>query len=519
MSEKLQQKNLQESPSNGLLGDIPIPEEVKNASEDIAEHSTGMNAGLSKLHLFFSFDIVNSTMYKTMAASWPLVIKSLLDDIRKRVSGSEFLYGTSLWRVIGDEMVFVLPISTEAQLLEAVDAIYEITQKISASLRNGKFFDTLIDQSLQTKEINMLKSQGALSIKAASWIAAINNGLTSSYDNISFHYSASEQNQTIREFLGKDIDTGFRLKGYTQDRRLIISVELACLLLFEKQENLHILDYTRLKGVWNDNLYPIIWYYDEKIVGRYNGSGKRVSFVDSFRYDESENNPLVSRFLKRAGCLQISGDSSNYNLANEMYDVQHALPKIVEDRNLQAKLDYMRSLFVENTVYISRIALLPLELHCAVVCCDVKNKRILIAKRNTERKANPGKWEFGCARAESGVCLVNSIKEQYKRAFGMDINLVLDETREERQPKPVAVYEISEQSKNKKGIIFVASVDTPFSPDQFRAEGEHEEIRWISETDLQEFSERDSVQDFINTAKTVFKNFSEYFKTQENYDI
>ena len=97
---------------------------------------------------------------------------------------------------------------------------------------------TLEGQSIQKSEIEILMMQNPLSIKAAAWIAIVNNKLDSPYEYIKFNYSASSQNQIIIEYLGRDIDAGFRLKSYTQDRRLIVSFELAYLLMdLEKQVN------------------------------------------------------------------------------------------------------------------------------------------------------------------------------------------------------------------------------------------------------------------------------------------
>ena len=131
--------------------------------------------------LFFSFDIVNSTVYKANTVNWPIIIKGLLDYIRRCVQREADLQGASLWRVIGDEMVFVYQIIDKRELYPAVDAIFRITQRVSLSIRTGKFFNTLEEQKLQKAEIEVLKSQEILSIKAAAWIAAISKEMKSPY--------------------------------------------------------------------------------------------------------------------------------------------------------------------------------------------------------------------------------------------------------------------------------------------------------------------------------------------------
>lgn len=517
--------------NNSILGDLPVPAEVKCASvlvSDPIEEKRQMH--YPSVHLFFSYDIVNSTMYKAMTGNWPLVIRSLLEDIRARVHRIDSLSASYLWRVIGDEMIFVLPTYSSAALAEAIDAIFEVTQRISISLKSGKFFDTLEDQSMQQDEINILKTQNTLSVKATAWIAVINDKIGSPFDNIAFDYSASSHNQSILEFLGKDIDAGFRLKEHTQDRRLCISVELAYFLLkHNKQKNLQIMDYTRLKGVWNENLYPIIWYYSSDIVcncqREMTGRGKPVSFVKSFRYDETDNNPMVKRYFSRINTQNANNtpcaSSNEYELARGMYVASSALRKIISDRNLQSKVEYFQQLLTGELFMVQHDPYAhPLELHCAVVCCDVQHRKILITHRGSDHATNPGKWEFGCAKAASKETLITTLVEHYRKAFGIEIELVVDHSRKETQPRPIAIYELPKAPTNvAKGIILVAKVSNPINPESFRPENEHDEIRWISEEELSNYPEASTVNDFHSTLKTVFMNFNSYFSEEGIVDV
>lgn len=248
-----------------LFDDLEKPEaivEAQYSSEATSEENKGQSH-FARVGLFFSFDIVNSTMYKTMTGNWPVVIRGLLEDIRARVFKMQDLSSCNLWRVIGDEMVFVMMIDTKEELGLAVESIFEVTQKVSKLLKTGKFFETLEGQTIQRQDLELLKIQTPLSVKSAAWIAIINEKIESPYECIKFNYSASPQNQIITEYLGRDIDAGFRLKGYTQDRRLVVSFELAYILeCLGKKKELYIMDYVRLKGVWNNSLYPIIWFHN-----------------------------------------------------------------------------------------------------------------------------------------------------------------------------------------------------------------------------------------------------------------
>ena len=55
---------------NSILSDVPVPTEVASASvldSESIEEKEQMH--YPKVHLFFSFDIVNSTMYKALTGN------------------------------------------------------------------------------------------------------------------------------------------------------------------------------------------------------------------------------------------------------------------------------------------------------------------------------------------------------------------------------------------------------------------------------------------------------------------
>lgn len=84
----------------------------------------------------------------------------------------------------------------------------------------------------------------------------------------------------------------------------------------------------------------------------------------------------------------------------------------------------------------------------------------------------------------------------------------MDDKRKEKQPHPIAVYEIDKNCPSKKGIIFVAKV---LSHQEFRPQDEHDKIDWITEDQLKNYTEDNTVSDFEQTATLVFQNFNKYF--------
>ena len=184
-----------------LINEKP-PEEILAAQQQYGNDNKEEQVHSPEVHLFFSFDIVNSTMYKTLTTCWPIVIKALLDNLQKRVNTSTDLSNAILWRVIGDEMIFVIKVENNERLKKYVEAIFELTQRVTISLRNGKFFNNIKNQKLKNSDIEQLRIQSPLSVKAAAWIAAVSNenDFRTSYDCIRLNYATNSQKQRILEF-------------------------------------------------------------------------------------------------------------------------------------------------------------------------------------------------------------------------------------------------------------------------------------------------------------------------------
>lgn len=342
-----------------------------------------------------------------------------------------------------------------------------------------------------------MKMQNIISMKAAAWIAIIGENLKKleQYDNLIERFKLQE-GYGIFEFLGNDIDTGFRVKENTQERRLTISYELAYILSRNTDylKNIHIITYKRLKGVWQNRLYPIIWYYDEKYL-------EGMSFENSFYYDERENNELVKSYFE---------NRINSILIQEMYyDVDYALSKILADQQLEDKFAKIDNIIRESQEDFKHL-LDPkflLRLHCVAVCYDKRNKKILIMKRADNREKLPDCWEFGCAKGTLETSLVERIEEEYRKDFGINIKVQCNKDRKDIQPIPLAMYEVDGDQGKDKGIITMAEIVGDFDIDNFSGV-KHSKVRWIEEREIEQFSEP-AVDDFKNTLKIVFDKLKE----------
>lgn len=142
------------------------------------------------VELFFSFDIVNSSVYKTINyTGWYNVIISLFEKIKSCVTSS--MSGAEMWRVIGDEIIFIIPINENKDFFVYTGGIFEILNRLVCQLRTGQFFDELkVDDDKKL----LMKMQNVISLKAAAWIAIIGEGIQQhleQYDNLLERYKLS----------------------------------------------------------------------------------------------------------------------------------------------------------------------------------------------------------------------------------------------------------------------------------------------------------------------------------------
>lgn len=451
----------------------------------------------SEVILFFSFDVVNSSEYKQVNYfGWSKVLNELFKELRRKVDSG--IDGAELWRVLGDEIVFIVRIRKENDLFSFIKEIYKILLESVHELKNGKFFERLPQAG--DVEIETMKAQNIISLQGTAWIALVSNN-SNDGDNIFVKYETSEKYQ-IFEFLGNDIDTGFRISKQTRDSKLVISFELAYLLSRKTEElnKINIITYKELKGIWRNRLYPIIWYHDTESAG-----GKRLE--ETFKYDECLSNELVKEYYANR---ENEGVLKNKIHDTEMFkQVAVALNRILIDMNLESKVnkivDGINKTKAGNKNYV-RPSLL--EMHCVAICFEPNTKKILIAKRTNERECIPGKWEFGCAKANLEKHLCDSIKEEYRADFGVLIEPCIQGERSDEEPVPIALYQLKKTDGLHKGVITLAKIIEEYDVDKFQSTKKHERVKWIEESEVDDFTE-DAIDDFKNSLKEAFKKIKE----------
>lgn len=477
--------------------DSSLIKSLKEIRENTEEESKSSN-----VILFFSYDIVNSSLYKTVNySSWTIVINNIFKYVDSLVT--ERMPNCELWRILGDEAVYIVQIRDIEQIYKNIDSIFEILCKTKEYLSSGEIFKNCKSEI----DIEIMKMQNILSIKGSSWLAIVANDINakgSNVENAYLHYNNFEsiKNPGFFEFLGKDIDAGFRISKETRDRRLVLSFELAYILKMRTDylSKLNLITFRRLKGIWHEKLYPIIWFHDRE-------KFKNISFEESFKFDELEEDELSREYFNN----RKKGNSSNIN--QYIYeDINGALDKILEDRNLKNKIEKIYSTIEATSEYHKDFTnIIPLEMHCVAICYKVNKSdgsiQILVAKRSSKKKQNPSIWEFGCAKANYKDSIIDTIKNEYKKDFNIDIDLICYEDRNEKQPIPIAVYEIEKGSDIHKGVIFIAECKNDESV--VRINDKHEEVKWITVEEIETFRDEECVLDFKNTINIASKKIKE----------
>jgi hypothetical protein len=88
----------------------------------------------------------------------------------------------------------------------------------------------------------------------------------------------------VTDFLGPNIDAGFRLAAFARKKQLVVSPGLAAYLIDKNcdKDRFRIAGFERLKGIAKDALYPGLWYRE---------SWETLS--GDFTYQERHSDPLV----------------------------------------------------------------------------------------------------------------------------------------------------------------------------------------------------------------------------------
>jgi hypothetical protein len=317
-----------------------------------------------RIRLFLSVDLVGSTAFKAGAGGnmdedvqspfpiWVNRIGHFYREFPKQLS-REFErraeadhpdsrdHIPNVWKTIGDEIIFCVRLQSTEHLALCVDAFLRTLEQYGDDLE---------------------KAEIPLDVKGAAWVGAFPtpnitvpvSDIYSEPTEAAPGLETDEEMEALAEkepsrydFLGKDIDTGFRVAKYSGSDRLALSVELAYLLASvcaEGKQNFRFSYSGRdtMKGVIGGRPYPLVWIDTERKYSRREVRAleramtgeKEVdhhllrNFLEAFMCDEE----LLKPFLLGHGSTISTPDLPAIYLAFK--DAWHAQAKENEQREL-----------------------------------------------------------------------------------------------------------------------------------------------------------------------------------------
>ena len=294
------------------------------------------NTQEKNIYIFFSFDLVGSTRFKVEEpAIWPYIIFKFYELIYNELKNK--IPQILVWKYLGDEVLLYVSIKDfecDSLIYEIPDIAYNVQSKVAKDIQ------TIIH-----------KKQLKLDIKSTIWIAGVQtvksqvfnaNDISiedEKYRNLMMPLTVGDKLQV--DFLGPDMDTGFRISKFAYHHKVVLSADLAYLLYRMKKprkrkgidEQLKIVSFETLKGVWDNKYYPIIWYYpnwkcvetdffysdhkENEIVDRI--LSNRIESINKLEnvYDELEKLEYIEAFVEECIKVNSSTEKEAFIISNE----------------------------------------------------------------------------------------------------------------------------------------------------------------------------------------------------------
>lgn len=226
-----------------------------------------MNTNNDNIYFFLSFDLVNSTEYKvTCSDEWKNFIINFYNHVTEKI---EKELKITPWKKEGDEILFYFRLSKISSLPNIIKRIYFVMED----------FINIIPQYDCAKD--------TVSVKGTLWLGEI--GKTIESKNIIF-----KDPMGFNDFIGPDIDMGFRLASKGVEKLIVIDPKIYWLLSKINSsiiEDIKLLDYVELKGVWEGNKVPL-FFYNPSI------NDASILFPNSLERNSEQINKIINKDFK-----------------------------------------------------------------------------------------------------------------------------------------------------------------------------------------------------------------------------
>lgn len=280
----------------------------------------------NQTRLFFAINLIGSTAYKQEAQrqqqkwqvdflrfyyDFPQYLKKARDNHERKVKQaySNQSYVTpvfSLWKAIGDELLFVADVEDYRQVKCAVDICLEAQNTYEDNVLRSKFKSTSESGSYHSQQMDcdgqgknkgvgagITRSRGAVfaaTFKGPDSVVAIPLDLNENdedFDYVQMNKKVIDQEDkgipstehyTV-DYIGPSIDIGFHLVSKSSYEFFTMSVEVAwcyslgCKEMGSTDHRLTLIGQSQFKGVWNGRNYPVF------AIDRYDDLGDKVRNV------------------------------------------------------------------------------------------------------------------------------------------------------------------------------------------------------------------------------------------------
>ena len=214
--------------------------------------------------LFLSCDIVGSTRYKQSMTLWQKTFLSFYREFPQVLGGLTATAGFepefTLWKPVGDELIFTVHVRDEAEIYHAVRLWLEAMDEYER--------DSLADTPLTTKGGAFIATfpgpDSESSIPRNPATETSDKGVVELNDEA----LAARSDDYMYDYFGPSIDTGFRIFSACDNRYFTLSIEVAWALAQCAADagadsakfpldHLRLLDTRVFKGVWDGRAYPL----------------------------------------------------------------------------------------------------------------------------------------------------------------------------------------------------------------------------------------------------------------------
>lgn len=193
-------------------------------------------------------EVYASVCEKYEHQDWAQIIHQCFNDFNiefiKRRAEANIGAEIHPWKMAGDELIYCITVKSRK----------EVYKQLLAFFMTLRFFD----KEYASKE-------NRIRLKGSAWTAGfpIRNRIMKPLES----EESEDVDDSKLDYMGPEIDIGFRIGKYTFPGIIVCSLELVCILLDgrlglqNEKSKFRVIDtgWESLKGVWNGKKYPIYW--------------------------------------------------------------------------------------------------------------------------------------------------------------------------------------------------------------------------------------------------------------------